>query len=91
MGLILHFRISMASITRLKQMMALATAWLVLIACNMPFVFPVMRKNITGWGQKNSAFLLLMNQEGPDPATQRHRYNHVAEAMRNLYGRRVRP
>ncbi|ENL7643501.1 type VI secretion system domain-containing protein [Enterobacter hormaechei] len=70
-------------------MMALATAWLVLlIACNMPFVFRVMREKHHRWReQKNSA---LPSDESrvaripPRNAT----VTTMREAMRNLYGRR---
>lgn len=88
-GLILHFGPQYGLDTRLKQMMALATAWLVLlIACNMPFVFRVMREKHHRWReQKNSA---LPSDESrvaripPRNAT----VTTMREAMRNLYGRR---
>lgn len=88
-GLIMHFGPQYGLDTRLKQVMAFATAWLVLlIARYMPFVFRIMREKYHRWReQKNSALPSDESRVARVPP-RNVTVTTMREAMRNLYGRR---
>jgi len=88
-ALILHFGPSHGLDTRLKQVLAFAAVWIVLlIVFYTPFIFRFMREKYHRWQeQKNNE---LPSDESRVARTPPHNVtvDTIREAMRNLYGRR---
>ncbi|WP_343710922.1 ImcF-related family protein [Kosakonia radicincitans] len=88
-ALILHFGPSYGLDTRLKQVLAFVTVWIVLlIVFYTPFMFRYMREKYHRWReQKNNALPSDESRVARTPP-RNVTVDSIRDAMRNLYGRR---
>lgn len=89
MGLILHFGPQYGLDTRLKQAMAFAAVWLVLLIIRYtPVVFRFMREKYHRWREQKNNALPSDESRVARTAPRNVTVDTLRAAMRNLYGRR---
>lgn len=89
LGLILHFGPQYGLDTRLKQAMAFAVIWLILLIIRYaPFVFRFMREKYHRWREQKNSALPSDESRVARTAPRNVTVDTIRLAMRNLYGRR---
>lgn len=89
LGLILHFGPQYGLDTRLKQAMAFAVIWLILLIIRYtPFMFRFMREKYHRWQEQKNSALPSDESRVARTAPRNVTVDTIRLAMRNLYGRR---